>query len=400
MKKLIAIAVVFALIAGAAFAQTAISGNITVRAMLLEDTLNEAEKTAVSRGEVETAYVQLSGQNDEGTFGGLIRIRANESSGANGAANSQVPGVHRAFTWWRPIPQLEIFFGKDDDGKFAPYNAWTHFQGAEGYMHDHNWRDWRRAMAFTNFDTFGLALTLKAIEGLEVNLVIPTGIIGNADSKQLAHTGRLLTSTWGGGLQLTVSYAIPDIGKVFFGLKGPAFADQNSSQGNETTDIFADGYKGDYGIIGLAFQLTAVPGLELLLGGSTIIPGEGQDAPIYLAMMANYNGDGFGVKTRWRASLNGTDGYSQYAYAKDRTTIAFDIQPWYNLGFLTAYLNIGFITTTVGSGDPESQLIINPYIRKGLGAGSIRLGLLYKDPNLDNDDDATIAIPVIFGFNF
>ena len=392
MKKLIAISVVFALVVGAAFAQSAISGSISVRAKLLSDTIDNNDDTyAKTSGEIETAYVQFSGQNSEGTFGGLIRMRANENGG----------NVHRAFTWWRPIPQLEIFFGKDDDGKFAPYNAWSHFQGQEGYAHDHNWRDWRRAMAFTNFDTFGFAFTLKPIEGLEINLVYPTGIIGDADSKQLSHSDRELRSVFGGGLQLTASYAIPDIGKVSFGLKGPSFADQNSAPGNEETDIFDKDYESNFGIIGLTFQLTAVPGLEFLVGGSTILPGKDEDAPVYLALVANYAvSSEFGVKTRWRLSLNGSDGYSQYAYVEDRTTIAFDIQPYYNLGIFTAYLNIGFITTTVGEADPVSQLIINPYIRKGLGAGSIRLGLLYKDPNLDNDDDATIAIPVIFGFNF
>ncbi|MCL1931257.1 MAG: hypothetical protein FWF55_05535 [Treponema sp.] len=418
MKKLIAIAVVFALVAGAAFAETSVSGSISVRAKLLSDTLDDNDDTkATTSGEIETAYVQLSGQNDEGTFGALARLRANENASKDRGPNSwegtnnngTLGNIHRAFVWWRPIPQLEVFFGKDDDGKFSPYNAWSHFQGQEGYHHDHNWRDWRRAMGFTNWDTFGLAFTVKPVQGLEFNLVVPAGLVVNADYKKMEAGDRTLESAWGGGLQLTANYAIPDIGRVYFGIKGPAWADQNSFPGNrdytggENFGLFDDDYTKDYGIAGLAFQLSAVENLDLMLGGSMGIPGEDSDgdAPVYIALMANYNFTGeFGIKTRWRFSINGTDGYTPYAYAEDRTTIAFDVQPFYNLGILTAYLNIGLVATTVGDADPGIKFVLNPYIRKGMGPGEIRFGVLFIDPNLDNDNDATIALPLTFGFSF
>jgi hypothetical protein len=90
------------------------------------------------------------------------------------------------------------------------------------------------------------------------------------------------------------------------------------------------------------------------------------------------------------------------SYNKDYSQLGLDVQPWYNFGAFTAYLSIGFVSTDTGvSGvDPVVQFILNPYIRIGLGSGSVRLGVLFKDPNLDNDKDASIKIPLVFGYSF
>ena len=390
MKKLIAIAVVFALIAGAAFADTAVSGSISVRSKLISDTLNDVENTAVTSGEVETAYVQLSGQNDDGTFGGLIRLRGNDGRQL----------YHRAYAWWKPIPQLNIFLGQDPDGKFGPYNAWTFFQGQESYAHDHDWGQWRAAFP-GNWDTFGLALSVFPIQGLEVDIVVPIGGTGKGSG---AGTG--VINSWEnnyadinfnklffGSLQLAVVYAIPDIGKVFLNVLGP---------GN---DIFDDIKDDNYGTIGLSFLLTAVPGIDVQVGFSTQIPGEVKEYPTNLALIANYNGEGFGVRFRSRFVIG----------TKDFFEVGADVQPWINLGPVTAYLNIGFISTDgdgSGGADAVAQFILNPYIRMGFGGGSLRLGVLFKDINLSTDEGThngqpngtpnapTISVPLIFGYSF
>jgi len=365
MRKLIAISVVFALIAGASFAQTAVSGSLSVRAKLIDDKLDDQENTATTSGQIETAYVQLSGQNDDGTFGGLIRLRGNEAGGA----------YHRVFAWWKPIPQLNVFLGQDPDGKFGPYNAWSFFQGQESYAHDHDWGAWRAAFP-GNWDTFGLALSIYPIQGLEVDIIVPFGANNNASKN--------FNDLFFGSLQLAVVYGIPDIGQVFLNVLGPG------------SDIFTDGTHNNYGTIGFSFLLTAVPGINVQVGFSTIIPGDVEDYPINLALIANYNGEGFGVKLRSRFVLGSGSGATAN---KDYVQIGVDVQPWISLGPVTAYLDIGFITTDNGT-TAVSQFILNPYIRMGFGGGSLRFGVLFKDPNLEVDKDAAISLPLTFGYSF
>jgi hypothetical protein len=391
MKKLIAIAVVFALATSFVFAETSIGGNITTRGYLLSDTLNDQENTAVTTGEVETAYIQLSGTNDEGTFGGLIRMRGNDGRQL----------FHRAFAWWKPIPQLQIFFGQDPDGKFGPYNAWSFFQGEENYANVHAWGQWRAAFP-GNWDTFGLAFSVYPADGLELNVVVPIGGLGKnsgtgtgtgpINSWDPAYGNKNFQDLFGGSLQLTASYAIPQIGKAFFSLLGPGkniFADYN---GNKVDN---------YGRLGVGFLLTAVEGLDVQLGFSTTLPGEVEDYPSFLALIANYTGGEFGVRFRSRLVLSGyvTDSAGEQ-YVKDGTDLGFDVQPWYNFGAFTAYLSIGMVSTQGTTGDPVNQFILNPYIKASFGAGNIRLGVIFHDPNLDNDNDAKISIPLVFGFNF
>jgi len=369
MKKLIAIAVVFALIASAAFAETAISGTVSVRGYLFSDTLNDNENTATMTGQIETVYVQMSGTNDEGTFGGLIRMRGNETGGA----------YHRAFAWWKPIPQLQIFWGQDPDGKFGPYNAWSFFQGQESYAHDHDWGAWRAPFP-GNWDSLGLAFSLYPADGLEVNLVVPLPGT-NSTSKNFG-------DVWGGSLQLMSSYAIPQIGKAFLTVQGPG----RNIFGDETVH-------NNYGVIGVGFLLTAVEGFDVQLGFATTLPGEVKDYPAFLGLIANYTGGEFGVRFRSRLVLSGSGG-NYGTYVKDGSELAFDVQPWYNFGAFTAYLSIGMVSTQGTTGDPTNQFILNPYIRIGLGGGSIRLGVLFKDGNLDQDNDATIRVPLVFGYSF
>ncbi|MCL1931980.1 MAG: hypothetical protein FWF55_09190 [Treponema sp.] len=402
MKKLIAIAVVFALVAGAAFAETSVSGSLSVRARLLQDTITDADGIhAVTNGEVETAYIQLSGQNDEGTFGALARLRGNDGTSK----------FHRVFAWWKPIPQLNIWLGQDPDGKFGPYNAWSFYQGQESYAHDHDWDAWRAAFP-GNWDTFGAAISIYPVQGLEFNLVVPIGGVGVGNgvnglaSWEPTYGNKPLDDLFLGSLQLAAVYAIPDIGRVFLNLLGPGenIFDPNDIGGDSETDNKLK--NPHYGRFGLAFLLTAVEGLDVQLGLSTFIPGEAEDQPLAFSLIANYNSGDFGLRFRSRFFINSAaapgQGYNFGNYEEDAFQVGADIQPFYNLGVLKAFLNIGFISHTPGNKDldPTNQFILNPYIRKGVGPGDIRIGLLLKDPNLDNDNDMQVSIPVQFTYSF
>jgi hypothetical protein len=392
MKKLIAIAVVFALATSFVFAESALSGTISTRAYLFQAVIDDDDGTTAgtTKGEVETAYVQFSGTNDEGTFGGLIRLRGNDGGGK----------FHRAFAWWKPIPQLRVFLGQDLDGMFGPYNAWSFFQGQENYANVHDWNAWRAPFP-GNWDSFGLAFSLYPVDGLEVNLVVPFGGIAatGGQSWEGNYTNINFYDIFGGSLELAASFAIPQIGKAFFTLIGPNGNNPATVQAGNRVSIFDPDIDVDnYGTLGVGFLLTAVEGLDVQLGFATVLPGKVEDYPSWLGLIANYTGGDWGVRFRSRLVLSGAG--DSKTYVKDGSELGFDVQPWYNFGAFAAYLSIGMVSTKGSSGDPVNQFILNPYIRASFGPGSIRLGVIFHDPNLDKDNDAKFSVPLVFGFSF
>jgi hypothetical protein len=81
--------------------------------------------------------------------------------------------------------------------------------------------------------------------------------------------------------------------------------------------------------------------------------------------------------------------------------------PWYNLGVMTAYLDIGADIATPdnlpdGNNGPL-YMWINPYVRKSIGPGAIRAGIMVGINNSgvkDADPVITLQIPVQFTYSF
>jgi len=403
MRKVIAISVVLALVAGAAFAQTSISGTIDTRIRLANGS-TAADDVTIGGPGVADGYVQLSGQDADGKFGGLVRIRANEGEG----------NFHRAFTWWQPIPQLRVFLGHDLDGKFGtdPLTAWGFHQGAEGYVERHDWDFWR-AVFPGNWDGFGLALSFYIVQGLEINFVIPTGLPewypgSSSNASQTLTYQQIL-----GSLRLQMNYAIPDLGKVYFSYIGPR------------EDFGNDGIK-NYGQIGGSFQLTAIEGLNVQLGVTTYLENDknvdnssGQYYPILVGLGMHFAAGDWGVKLRAAGSFRSyagtrttTDSWRLRPWIHwgvpftEGTLVTFNVMPWYNFGALAAYFDIG-ADIAKPAGDTtvvDPYFWFNPYIRKSIGPGSIRAGLMIGVDSHANDANpeavTTFSIPIQFTFSF
>jgi len=347
MKKLIAISVILALVAGAAFAQTAIRGVLETRFMLISGN-NIEDSKAQTWGGVEVGYVQLTGANSENTLGGLVRIR----QGIDGAVvnGGYVGRYHRAFIWYRPIPQLEIFLGIDPDGKFSTdaLVGWNFFQDGENYISRHDWGFWRGIFP-GNWDGFGAAFTLRAVEGLELNLVIPTGNTGWPPMRNDNITRRVdLENMYPLGLRLMGSYAIPDIGRVLFSWVGPGTTFENAPH---------------FGEFGLSFLLTALDGVQIQAGVATHIPKDGSEHNINTGIAAHYTGDGFGVKARAGIILQ----------TNDDVRIVADIMPWFALDAGTVFVNIEVSTSTNDNATLGWEL--NPFFNMPIPGGNFRIGL-------------------------
>ena len=121
MKRLIVISVVFALVAGAAFAVD-LSGAVVGTVNFLEgDSQKDANgdaKPIGASGSMNRLRLEGSGENDDGTFGGWIRA---EESGFAG------------YAWWKPLDLLKIWIGSNGgDGFFAKegVTGWMFYQTA------------------------------------------------------------------------------------------------------------------------------------------------------------------------------------------------------------------------------------------------------------------------------
>jgi opacity protein-like surface antigen len=395
MKKLIAIAVVFALVAGAAFAETSVSGTIDTRITVVKAN-NDEDSDATIGGSVADGFVQLSGQDDDGKFGGLARIRANENGG----------NFHRAFAWWQPIPQLRIFLGHDLDGKFGtdPLTAWGFHQGGESFVSRHDWDFWR-AVFPGNWDGFGLSLSVFPAPGIDINLVIPTGLPEwyPGDS---ANSGQSLTwKTVPSSLRLESGIGIPDVGKIYISYIGPRGTSFKDSK--------------NFGQFGGSFLFTMLEGLQIQAGVSTYIKNKDNTSdddqyPIMIGLAAHYSGGDFGVKFRSAFVLKSTAGFTtttdswryrpwiQWGVPFTKgNLITFNVMPFYNLGVMTAYLDIGAAIGTPDGGDANIYFWLNPYVRKSIGPGAIRAGIMVGiDPDPVADTKITFDIPVQFTYSF
>ena len=390
MKKLIAILVVFALVAGAAFAETAIGGSAEVRWTIAQNSGADGADTLTSAG-IEAFAFQLSNSNDEGTFGGMGKVvfggmsvnRGLTSNGTNpgvtipdhghtggadaGGGTYPVSGIgrydrswetapvwvkwDRAFAWWQPIPQVKFFLGQDGDGQFntANLSRWGHHQMDRGISVE-DWDAGKYLMG--NWDAFGAALIITPMDGLAINFAMNLPWSGS----------RKYDDMFEDSIQLQVSYAIPDIGNVYV-----TYNNFGGGDGNFGLTFFNGSF-----VDGLAFEVGFAVDLDK------------DDDNIYIGIGAHYNGDGWGVKTRFFMEPN-----EAFFYLKA------DIMPFVSFDFGTLYCNIRIRTIS----DEDLSWHVNPYLRMNVGVGDFRVGALIEGSTVSNSDvSLKIATSMLVSF--
>jgi hypothetical protein len=407
MKKLIAISVMIALIAGAVFAETSVGGAVEARLALYNAEFGDHPGYASgdipktkSSGSFGTAYVQLSTSNDDGSLSGLFRFR-NEDVMRGDA------WFHRVFINWKPVPVLNVFLGIDNDGKFATdaLEGWSFHQGSCDYT-SFQWWDFWRACFPGNWDGFGAAFSIYPVPGVDVNLVIPFGDSDWPQSTQLQveksnNSIDLFTS----GYRLQANFAVPDIGKVMFSYKGP-YNNKHDLGGNHNDMTFLDEENPAFGAFGLSFLLTMVDGLQAHIGFATDnivkeLP-DGEALPLYFGLGAHWAGGDFGVKFRAGAALN-------MGYAQDHMFITGEIMPWYNFGFLSAFLAFGMSFDKANAdADMNNGFFVNPYVKVPINGGYLHTGLKIRQhinsggnvSVVTGDDYTRVEFPLILGISF
>jgi hypothetical protein len=277
---------------------------------------------------------------------------------------------------------------------------WSFHQGAEGFVERHDWDYWRGIFP-GNWDNFGLAFSVYPVQGVDINLVIPTGVV-NAWPQDTDNT----TIDWKAvpaAIRLQSGIGIPDIGKIFISWIGPS---QNSNQ------PYGDRPDGaSFGNLGASFYFTMVEGLAIQAGlALDLVGSDGPNRPIHVGLAAHYTGGDWGVKFRfgsqWTAYAAIGSGWqyqpvNQNNDLPEGNSFVFDVMPWYNLGFMTGYFDIGAGIELPDGGDAKIVFWLNPYVRKGIGPGALRAGLRIEiDKPPVGDSAITFAVPVQFVYSF
>jgi hypothetical protein len=453
MKKLMAITVMIALCASAAFADTTVSGAVETRLNVFTGQFGDfgglyghKYPKFKTSGEVGAAWFQMTATNSEGTMGGTFRLRGTD-------IESTQPRWHKVNVWWKPIPQLKVFLGQDADGMFerGQLTSWAFHQGSEQYLVIHNWDFWRCIFP-GNFDTMGVALSFYLVDGLELNLVAPIGKPDgwprhmNTDYKKSNEWDVI----WPASLQLLGGYQIGDIGKVHFAWIGRG----NWTELNEGAyRFYSEGHAWDskttktYGTVHLSFYSGMIQGLQFQVGASMDIQNTGKadldgdgvvgpdeyvvpkntTNPMFAGAAVHFSAGDFGIKWRLGTKIE-TKTMAATGQFKDEKDGGFylttNIMPTYKLGALgNVCLDIGFSliqpgkkvevvngTPTAKAPDAEYGFWINPYLKKSISGGYVQAGIIYQyntngsgvvqKSDKDNYDRPKIAFPVIMGMNF
>lgn len=379
MKKLFAILVVFALVAGTAFAQ--VSGTVETRLFFFDGTGGDMGNGTIG-GSIAAAYLQLSGANDDGTLGATFRFRNGDQGSTSGGSGVR---YHRVFTWWRPIPQVRVFLGIDNDGMFdtAGIAGWSFHSGDNDYMFNHHW-DWWRQVFPGNWDAFGMAISVYPMQGLQLNLVIPTGNTGWYQGTEDKVNRKVPLKEMYKGLRFMGAYAIPDIGTVHVVWN---FQDK---------EVDGGAFAGDehYGRFGLNLHLSALShlGIQAIVGGSVVIPRyTDTDPTIHIGMGVTYAATGWQVKGRFAVRIDSGD-----------TFINGNIMPIFDIPGGQAMIDIGL--TSFGS---DLGWFITPVYRMPIPGGKFSIGLQIEsniqmggNVSIQAPEDVSFRIPMLLNFNF
>ena len=443
MKKLIAISVVFVLLASAAFADVTVGAYSAFGVTVASGSSVEDSDVTTSFG--GSANITVSGSNDDGTFGGLVRANASTPWYQNDWEKPYwTTAAGFAYAWWKPIDQFKFQVGYNPDGDF-PVNyivGWGfHASDAEDIVAYNGYGFTRGAVFYGGFADLGSVITITPIEGLAINLGIPFGGVPAGASSEggywEGYAEQAEDGSWGkwhgddgntsavlgnvfSKLHAQISYDIAGVGLAALsytgGLGYVKAEDSFQTAGGFPVDII------DPGALYANFYLTSIAGLGLNLGLKFTFPIETEakvkiNSPIAAGFGVSYSdGDAFGVKSRLAATFGGSkqaDGVD--VVFDDPLVLGIDIMPYYDLGIMTFFFNAGLeihagntelknkgITVREKSDDVISWYI-NPFIAKAVGGGTFFAGVqIASDGSKDAKDNAIItwAIPVgiVFGF--
>jgi len=405
MKKLIAISVMCALVAGAAFAETSVGGQVFIGGSFLSGDSVKDSKPAAGAIENDRYNTALKITFSEGSAGGRIRILGNNAGGSD--------AFDEWFAWWRPIPQLRIQVGSNQDGDFgtAQISGWGFTgenknnggnQGAMGEYTGDNWsggRDHSRTVGW--YDGTGgtpnLQFTINAIENLTINIWFPF-TSGNASAP-----GFVL-----GRFHLNLVYRFIDIGNLYVSFQSNLgyleAGDDDAWYGTGgVTSAYNSGYWRNTNSpkAFLSFYLTAIENMAVDLGLAYAFPFTNEatkttySSPLEVGLGYRVTSGDFNFRLRASLSAGGVtevdvDGVDP---VKDPTRVSVSINPNYKIKNVTVFFYAGLGMQMVEDWEKEKGGIfvsngsnavvnwfVNPYVFIPAGNLRFKIGVqVYSD---------------------
>jgi len=411
MKKLIAIAVVFVLAVGVAFADFSVGGQVSGGVSLLKGDSKSDTKVGTD-GRMTLFRLHADGQDEDGKFGFHARFgnfwwAGTRDWGGKGDSNIAASGN----VWWKPIDQFKLqiggngkdgFFDLQGDANWNFYKAandsWVVDDSLNGNFGNHSFYGGIAELASLN-------LSIYPIDAMEINIGVPifggdgVNIIGGGEAKDIyAKT------------HAQVAYNISNIGKVAVTYVG----NLNKSASFDATTLSATG---DGSKLYAFFNLTAVENLDVALGLGYQLPvtddgsGDIYRAPVALGLSANFTTGALGIKARLqgefaeKAKVSGTD-------IKGNTSFIFELLPSFAINdqvsaLLAAGINMTSYSDDLYPAGADSTVAwhINPYVtvKSNWWAPNFYAGVRFESAGkLPGGGDAVIkwSIPIglVYGF--
>jgi hypothetical protein len=409
MKKIIAISVMFALFAGAVFAEVNLGFGLQFKAVIAE---NDTAKGSVSKSEIGIGDHQVNAdfKNDDGTAGGRLRFWGpdNDKAGLGDAPF--------AFAWWKPIDQLKVQFGRNNDADWSAHNitGWGFTASASSsvavqYDWDGHGELWKTANVgfYDGFGKAGAAISIYPMDALSIGIGIPLGKDGNFGDTETYNSYPYS--------HINIKYNLEGLGTLSFSFVGQGglektHHDSEASQGKSVGDLYA------------SFYLTMLEGINIDFGVKFGMPYTESESEVFgitisdkvnpglaIGLDATYAGDGFGVKLGTGIKLAGSSTASLGSISvtvKEPMQIGVRVLPYYELDICTVYFQFGFgyqAAPNIPGGKAQSDWFINPYIKKSVGNLDFFAGVKLASPDKNNsknpNTDAHVHYSIPFGFS-
>jgi len=347
MKKLIAISVVFALVAGVAFAVDlggAVIGTVNV-IQVSSDSTDVKGSAGLSRIRIEGG-----GEVADGKFGGWLRIDPLSLRTWSRHADPLSSGF-AGYVWWKPIDQLKLgignnggdgFWGKDGNAAYGFYqqandsgvvsvgNNWG--GGYAGGIH-------ARTAFFGGLDYNSLFLEISPVDMVGINIAIPF----------FSHYNDIGQIFMGTLAQVDLKMSFGNIAFTFRGDKGK-YDEQWAGDRNpdiKNSEIFG------------FFSLTAIDNLTIDFG----LGSDFQNTPINLGFAVKYATDSWGIKFRsvFAIPISGDSNFGMF----------FDVLPYFVINeSFRAFVSVGMGIEDIEVFTANAGWHVNPYIEIGGGWGS------------------------------
>ena len=401
MKKLVAVLAVLALVAGWAFAQVSVSGDVTTGVSVgsgVEDVNFDAVRTW---GHTD-ASVEFAFGTADGVFG--VSIGFDASFGMeirNHGTTTTVPPwetaffvrMGKAYAWWQPNRMFWMLIGGDDFFGQPGGATWDFYRAAgnvgvvDAHAAWHNailncpawggWISYENAF-FDGFSEWGVMMTIAPIHELTLNFGIPIISMGSL--------ARFDTQNWG------------EAGDVIQSSIVQALINQPWGNVALTYWLSPDDY--DFGQFWGLFSFRGIDNLGLNLGLGLDLFGEnhGNDTRMSIGLAAEYDiTPQFGLRARTMGQFMLSD--------DDYFGLLFDVLPFFRMTEnITIFCSIGFgmLSHTVGVVETSQfDWHFNPYVEIGTqGEWGPRFFAGFRLWSINDGEHINWAIPVGFMVGF